>query len=508
MWVNLDEIEFYHGPNRQPPSTSAKSLPQEHTPRSFQHSFPTTFTFRPESCGAPLGQEPPLTGMTHQWNIFDQMMEVVEPAMTTDMPDVLYTPLALGGYPLAGSGPAPSKDSATAVSDRLDLISCNMRRNDLPDTMSDTKEAETPRLSCALSVTAPAPVPEQASNASSSPSTCGEFQQEPAKRKLSITGFSYSDCIGPGYYEKDTESRHVSDLGESPCSDRPNTEYYEKDTESRHVSDLGESPCSDRPNTKYCEKDTESCQVSDLGENPSSKTVDAPERAKDAGVAEDKSAASGPSAQPTKNSKPECSGARTTPTSDSPVRYPSIAVVVPPPPWKQRAIRTSTRAAAAVCNKRLRSSQGARKHQDLDASFPDTEQLGPKRKKRRPAKRPLSNPPGPSIPGPCHCSGDVHGVRGSALLTVDSNSGLKPAYYFTFVPDASPMLSQPQTADIPGKQKQYSSDENALLVRLKEKEAMPWSEIAAYFPDRNVSSLQVHYSTKLRHKTNSRSGRR
>lgn len=53
-------------------SISAKSLPPEHTPRPFQHSFPTMLTFGPESCGTLLGQEPPLTGMTHQWNIFDQ----------------------------------------------------------------------------------------------------------------------------------------------------------------------------------------------------------------------------------------------------------------------------------------------------------------------------------------------------------------------------------------------------------------------------------------------------
>ncbi|KAL2812774.1 hypothetical protein BDW59DRAFT_167736 [Aspergillus cavernicola] len=248
------------------------------------------------------------------------------------------------------------------------------------------------------------------------------------------------------------------------------------------------------------------------GEDPCSRTIDAPERAKDAtkdaSTAEGKSAAPGPSAQPTEWSSPERFGAQTTPTSDSPVRYPSIAVVVPPPPWKQRATRASARAAAAACNRRLRSDQGTGKHQDPVVSFPDTEQLGQKVKKRRPAKRPLSKPPGPSIPASCRCSGDIHGVRGSALLTVNSNSGLKPAYYLTFVPDTSPMLSRPPTADIPGKPKPYSSDENALLVRLKEREAMPWSEITAHFPGRNALSLQVHYSTKLRHKARSWSGRR
>jgi hypothetical protein len=46
------------------------------------------------------------------------------------------------------------------------------------------------------------------------------------------------------------------------------------------------------------------------------------------------------------------------------------------------------------------------------------------------------------------------------------------------------------------------------LVRLKEREGMSWAEIAEYFPDRNASSLQVHYSTKLRHKTTACSRKR
>ncbi|KAJ5833977.1 hypothetical protein N7447_000003 [Penicillium robsamsonii] len=83
----------------------------------------------------------------------------------------------------------------------------------------------------------------------------------------------------------------------------------------------------------------------------------------------------------------------------------------------------------------------------------------------------------------------IQGVRGSALLTVESNSGLKPAYFFTVVPDPSPMLSRPHTAIILGKLGPYTSDENVLLVRLKEKEAMSWSEITAHFPGRNMSSL-------------------
>ncbi|KAI3124182.1 hypothetical protein CBS147326_8411 [Penicillium roqueforti] len=430
MKVNLDQIEFYHGPSRPPPSTSAKQLSPAFTPQPFQHSSSTGFTFRPSPCGTPLGQEPLLTGTTHQWNIFDveinnvydftrpRTMEDVEPGISADMPAVFDTPLDLGGSPLAVSRPGPLPGSATPVrspaeSDPLDHAPPDIRGKYFLDAVPDTKEADDTELPCVPCVTALSRTPEQASNASSSLSGCDDSQQESTNRKLSITGPCYSDYINSG----------------------------------------------------YCERDTEPHQASDSGENPCSTASDAPECPKDAGTAEGKSATPGPSTQPTEPSSPEHSGARTPPTPDSPVRYSSIAVVVPPPPWKQRAIRTSARAAAAACKKRLRSDQGTGRHQDPDASFPGTEQLGQKRKKQRPAKRPLPKPPGPSISASCHCSSDIQGVRGSALLTVESNSGLKPAYYLTFVPDTSPMQSRPP-ADIPGKPKPYSSDENALLAEM------------------------------------------
>ncbi|KAH8431697.1 uncharacterized protein LDX57_009351 [Aspergillus melleus] len=361
---------------------------------------------------------------------------------------------------LAFSEPVLSKvsttpDSCPAEANHLDCTHPGMRENGLPDAVPDTKEMETSRLSCVPCVTAPTPAPEQANNALSNQSAVGNSEQESAKRKLPITG---------------------------PCS------YG-----SMHPGD--------------CEKDTEPSQTSDLGEDPCPRANDAPEPARVSGTAEDKSGPPGSSPPPTVYSTPECSGARTTPSSDSLARYPSIAVVIPPPSWKRGAIRTSTRAAAAVCKKRLRSARDTDSHQDRNATFYDTERPGQKKKKRRTSTRPLSDPPGSSIPVPCHCSGAIQGVRGSALLTVESNSGLKPAYYFTFVPDPGPMPSRPHTADISGKQKPYTSDENALLVRLKEREAMSWSEITAYFPGRNMSSLQVHYSTQLRHKASSRSGK-
>ncbi|KAH1391647.1 hypothetical protein KXV70_006897 [Aspergillus fumigatus] len=121
----------------------------------------------------------------------------------------------------------------------------------------------------------------------------------------------------------------------------------------------------------------------------------------------------------------------------------------------------------------------------------------------KPMAKPLRHSLGGSDPVPCNCSLAIQEIRGRAILTVES-SGLKLAYYLTFVPDAIPMLPQTPPTDTSGKQRPYTSDENALLVRLKEREGMLWAEIAAHFPERSASSLQVHYSTKLRYKATPR----
>jgi hypothetical protein len=315
---------------------------------------------------------------------------------------------------------------------------------------------ETSQRSCTPCVTAPVsapePAPEQANCVSSNLSVVGDFQQELAKRKLST--MEASDSSDSGDYENDSEPSQTSNLGENPCS---------------------------RANK-------------------------ASERAEDPSTIEDTPATSRPSSPPTARSTLKCSRARTTLSSKPPVRYPSIAVVIPSTSWKQGAAGTSTRAAAAVCKKRLRSGRGTGDHQDENTPY-DTAQPCQKRKKRRHSIRPLSDPSKSSVPISSHRSGAIQGLHGSAILTVESNTGLKPAYFFTFVPDPSPMLPPAHTAAIPPLKHTYTSDENALLVRLKEKEAMSWSEITTHFPGRNMSSLQVHYSTKLRHKASSRSGR-
>lgn len=157
MGVNLDRIEFYHGPSRPPPSISAKSVPTDHVsahmPQYFQHSFPTGLGFRPGPCEVPLGQSPPPAGTTHAWNIFDfeinnvygptrpEMTKYVEPAVTTNMPAARDILLDRGSSALAFSEPVPSADSARTTPcpsgpDQVDHTLPDMRRNDLPGKLA------------------------------------------------------------------------------------------------------------------------------------------------------------------------------------------------------------------------------------------------------------------------------------------------------------------------------------------------------------------------------------
>ncbi|ELR03564.1 hypothetical protein GMDG_06222 [Pseudogymnoascus destructans 20631-21] len=53
----------------------------------------------------------------------------------------------------------------------------------------------------------------------------------------------------------------------------------------------------------------------------------------------------------------------------------------------------------------------------------------------------------------------------------------------------------------PGRHSTYSEDDDELLIQLKEKDKLPWDEIAEYFPERTKGTLQVHYSTKLKNRS-------
>ncbi|KFY10988.1 hypothetical protein V491_07382 [Pseudogymnoascus sp. VKM F-3775] len=58
-----------------------------------------------------------------------------------------------------------------------------------------------------------------------------------------------------------------------------------------------------------------------------------------------------------------------------------------------------------------------------------------------------------------------------------------------------------QVVSRPGRHSTYSEDDDELLIQLKEKDKLPWDEIAEYFPERTKGTLQVHYSTKLRNRS-------
>ncbi|KAA8642629.1 uncharacterized protein ATNIH1004_011574 [Aspergillus tanneri] len=409
---------------------------------------------------APLEQEPPSTAINHAWNAFDVEMIETEPVVTTDILATLDASLDLGSDPLSLSEPVAFEDCVTPAltTDQLDHVTPHVQENSSSDALPDV-EVGTPHLLSASCVT----VSKQNSDVPSSISICSDSHQEPDQPAPPGSGNSLSSLVDPGHRDK---------------------------------------------NTAF-----EPCHALNLGENPRPSAADAPGRAEDVGTTKDNRAAeddlttSSRSTQPSRCSSPKYSGGQTATVVDGAVRSPSIAVVVPAPSWKQgRVTRASTRAAAAACKKRLRSSRGGSgNHGDPDASSPNPERPS-RRIKPRAAGKSFSHPLGDSAPASCHCSPDIYGVRGSALLTVQHASRLKPAYYFTFVPDASSMSSHPLPADIPGKQRPYSSDENALLVRLKEREGMPWAAIAKHFPDRQATALQVHYSTKLRRKARSRSG--
>jgi len=153
--VNLDQIEFYRGPSRPPPSTNANRLLPDHTldhvPRYFQPSFPTGLSFRPDPGGISLEESPPLAGTTHEWNIFDfeinnvycstwpERSKDIEPAVIPNIPaarDILLD----HRISAPASEPVPLTDLANttpcpAGPDHLDYTP-DIRGNDIPGKLA------------------------------------------------------------------------------------------------------------------------------------------------------------------------------------------------------------------------------------------------------------------------------------------------------------------------------------------------------------------------------------
>ncbi|KFY96757.1 hypothetical protein V500_02307 [Pseudogymnoascus sp. VKM F-4518 (FW-2643)] len=53
----------------------------------------------------------------------------------------------------------------------------------------------------------------------------------------------------------------------------------------------------------------------------------------------------------------------------------------------------------------------------------------------------------------------------------------------------------------PNRHPTYSEEDDELLIQLKEDDKLPWDEIAEYFPERTKGTLQVHYCTKLKNRS-------
>lgn len=72
---------------------------------------------------------------------------------------------------------------------------------------------------------------------------------------------------------------------------------------------------------------------------------------------------------------------------------------------------------------------------------------------------------------------------------------------------SQPSISVPLDIDserirpLSARKSKLTSDDDKLIIQLKEVEKLKWSSIARYFPGRSAGTLQVRYCTKLRKKT-------
>lgn len=212
--------------------------------------------------------------------------------------------------------------------------------------------------------------------------------------------------------------------------------------------------------------------------------------------------------------------------------YPSVAVVIPPPrPRPVRSLRSGSKPVALDAYESGRS-------EDVDDSSDEDYMTDTIRTESPHVEEPVKEKHGPpsttasyypsetsfasSTP---HC-GESRDIVGRAILTIETR-GSEPTFFFTLVPDNVrsayvPAHSPPRSSEKAGrvlkrststsrstyrksKCRPYSTSENDLLVRLKEEGRLTWKEIADHFPGRELSALQVHYSTKLRHQRAKRS---
>ncbi|PIG69412.1 hypothetical protein AARAC_011977 [Aspergillus arachidicola] len=445
MQVNLDQIEFYYGPSHQRPQGTLTST-GGNRPALTHAPPPSQHSFFPT--------EPVFVQAPAPTTILDSSAPVTHERRSTDTtkPRNLFDVEVSNFY-------------HRTVSQPQRMIESNpLATTNIPGIL----ESPLGLMKCPLSLSE---LPAVEDSAPTSP-TKNELEQENA---LSSNILDTIDAVT----SRDSMSESASNTPGSPSM----------------CGDFQQEPVTNATHKPRCSPEHD--------RHPCPTTTNAPDQTENPEAAEDKSV---PPCQPYQSNTPsgsECPASLATSSVDRQESYPSIAVVVTVPPWaREKVTRTTTRIAAVTCKKRLRTSGGGNDHRDPEVSIPDV--TGQCLKKPPKPRMKTFHSRGGSDPVLCHRV--IHEVRGRAILTVES-SGLRPAYYFTFVPDASPILAQTPPVDTLGKQRLYTSEENAMLVRLKERERMSWAEIAAHFPERSASSLQVHYSTKLRHKATTQAGK-
>ena len=80
---------------------------------------------------------------------------------------------------------------------------------------------------------------------------------------------------------------------------------------------------------------------------------------------------------------------------------------------------------------------------------------------------------------------------------LQKKSSRKISQYFDDETLNSPVTSE-ASSNVVSKRQRYSSDENALLKKLKDGEYRSWKDIARHFPGRKIQALQSHYFAKLK----------
>lgn len=544
MLVNLDQIEFYHGPPCQQSQSRLSSTRQElsatpYITEPMRHPLLLGPVLAPESPSLTLyanGSEPSTlqsydqlaTSVAEPCNIFDAELaklhngregyqfsdiaaaagngsclsngkichnnlelevdgndsaqchshpELGQRIMTADMQILAKTPLDFTKRPLCSSEQERFGGLATSTLPRVDHQPVQVFSQDLEhDHLPSAVDTDDSRSLCAISVPYSV-VPRQASNASCNIAMSHASQGEPDELSILGTKSFCTSVVEPSCQDMAVESKQGDATGPT----------------SSDGTDGGGQ-----------------------GEQTWHHRSDGRERSQGTGTSKGGVSLS---SQMTTRSGRRCSASPEKQDTDSVKHYPSIAVVVPVTPWKRtRATRSTTRATA--CKRRLHHNQGSNGNNYTDGPSMDLSERSHKERQCRKKKRRYAVGPISYI-GDCNspvsdCAPENRNILGRAILTVQSD-GSKPAYFFTFMPETAPsplpdgspsrhsrddrLTSLGSSVTSSGKQRLYSSEENALLVRLKEREGMSWAEIAEYFPDRSASSIQVHYSTKLRRKT-------